>query len=72
MNTHVYITATSKFLPNSAIKNEDIEQYLGLINSKPSRVRRIVLKQNGIKSRYYALDKNQKITHERRVGISIC
>ncbi len=63
MNTHVYITATSKFLPNSAIKNEDIEQYLGLINSKPSRVRRIVLKQNGIKSRYYALDKNQKITH---------
>ncbi len=40
-----------------------MEQYLGLINSKPSRVRRIVLKQNGIKSRYYALDKNQKITH---------
>jgi len=63
MNTHVYITATSKFLPNSAIENEDMEQYLGLINSKPSRVRRIVLKQNGIKSRYYALDKNQKITH---------
>ncbi|RIJ47273.1 3-oxoacyl-ACP synthase [Maribellus luteus] len=40
-----------------------MEQYLGLINSKPSRVRRIVLKQNGIKSRYYALDKNRKITH---------
>ena len=63
MNTSVYITATGKFLPNSPIKNEDMEQYLGLINSKPSRVRRIVLKQNGIKSRYYALDKNQKITH---------
>ena len=63
MNTHVYITATSKFLPNSPVENEDMEQYLGLINSKPSRVRRIVLKQNGIKSRYYALDKNQKITH---------
>ena len=63
MNTSVYITATGKFLPNSPIKNEDMEQYLGLINSKPSRVRRIVLKQNGIKSRYYALDKNQRITH---------
>lgn len=63
MNTPIYITAISKFLPNSPVENEDMEQYLGLINSKPSRVRRIVLKQNGIKSRYYALDKNQKITH---------
>ncbi|WP_321996542.1 beta-ketoacyl-ACP synthase III [Draconibacterium orientale] len=63
MNKNVYISSVSKFLPNSPVENEDIEQYLGLINSKPSRVRRIVLKQNGIKSRYYALDKKQKITH---------
>jgi len=63
MNKNVFITSVSKFLPNSPVENEDMEQYLGLINSKPSRVRRIVLKQNGIKSRYYALDKNQKITH---------
>ena len=63
MNKNVYISSVSKFLPNSPVENEDMEQYLGLINSKPSRVRRIVLKQNGIKSRYYALDKKQKITH---------
>lgn len=63
MNTNVYITSVSKFLPNSPVDNEDMEQYLGLINSKPSRVKRIVLKQNGIKCRYYALDENQKITH---------
>lgn len=63
MNENVYITSTSKFLPNRPVQNEDIEQYLGLINSKPSRVKSIVLKQNGIKCRYYALDKNQKITH---------
>ncbi|WP_346854522.1 beta-ketoacyl-ACP synthase III [uncultured Draconibacterium sp.] len=63
MNKNVYISSISKFLPNSPVENEDMEQYLGLINSKPSRVRRIVLKQNGIKSRYYALDKKQKITH---------
>lgn len=63
MNKNVYISSVSKFLPNSPIENEDMEQYLGLINQKPSRVRRIVLKQNGIKSRYYALDKKQKITH---------
>jgi len=63
MNKNVYISSVSKFLPNSPVENEDMEQYLGLIISKPSRVRRIVLKQNGIKSRYYALDKKQKITH---------
>ncbi|WP_163324829.1 beta-ketoacyl-ACP synthase III [Draconibacterium mangrovi] len=63
MNKNVYILSVSKFLPNSPVENEDMEQYLGLINEKPSRVRRIVLKQNGIKSRYYALDKKQKITH---------
>lgn len=63
MKANVYITSVSKFLPNSPVQNDDMEKYLGLINSKPSRVRRIVLKQNGIKYRYYALDENQKITH---------
>ncbi len=63
MKANVYITSVSKFLPNSPVYNEDMEQYLGLINSKPSRTKRIVLKQNGIKSRYYALDENQKMTH---------
>ncbi|HZL11049.1 MAG TPA: StlD/DarB family beta-ketosynthase [Prolixibacteraceae bacterium] len=63
MKATVYITSVSKFLPNSPVYNEDMEQYLGLINSKPSRTKRIVLKQNGIKCRYYALDEDQKITH---------
>ena len=49
MKANVYITSVSKFLPNLPVYNEDMEQYLGLINSKPSRVKRIVLKQNGIK-----------------------
>jgi len=63
MKAKVYITSVSKFLPNSPVNNEDMEKYLGLINSKPSRTKRIVLKQNGIKCRYYALDEDQKITH---------
>ena len=63
MKATVYITSVSKFLPNSPVYNEDMEQYLGLINSKPSRTKRIVLKQNGIKCRYYALNEDQKITH---------
>jgi len=63
MNKNVYITSASKFLPNLPVSNDDMERYLGLINSKPSRTKRIVLKQNGIKCRYYALDKDQKMTH---------
>jgi len=63
MKATVYITSVSKFLPNSPVYNEDMEQYLGLINSKPSRTKRIVLKQNGIKCRYYALNEDQKMTH---------
>ena len=63
MKKNVYITSVSKFLPNLPVNNEDMERYLGLINSKPSRTKRIVLKQNGIKCRYYALNEDQKMTH---------
>lgn len=63
METDVFITATGTYLPNLPVYNDDMERYLGLINSKPSRVKRIVLRQNGIKSRYYALDENQRMTH---------
>lgn len=40
-----------------------MESYLGLIHDKASKSRRIVLRNNGIKNRYYALDKTGKATH---------
>jgi 3-oxoacyl-[acyl-carrier-protein] synthase-3 len=40
-----------------------MESYLGMVNGKPSLARRIVLSKNGIKSRYYALDKEGHVTH---------
>ena len=52
----VYITDTSAFLPNAPVDNESIENLLGLIADKPSRARRIVLRNNGIRQRYYAID----------------
>ncbi len=52
----VYITRISTFLPNSPISNEDMEQVLGYAGGKPSRSRAIILRSNGIKKRYYALD----------------
>lgn len=52
----VYITGTSAFLPNAPVGNEAIEDVLGKVAGKPSRARRIVLRNNGIRQRYYAID----------------
>ncbi len=59
----VYINNTSSFLPNEAVSNDEMENYLGLINGNPSKSRGIVLRNNGIKQRYYALTKDGKPTH---------
>lgn len=59
----VFITKTGKFLPNNPISNDEIENYLGLINGTPSKARRIVLRNNGITTRYYAMDSNGIPTH---------
>jgi 3-oxoacyl-[acyl-carrier-protein] synthase-3 len=59
----VYITKTASFLPNEPISNDEMEEYLGLINGQPSKSRRIVLRNNGIKRRFYAITKEGKATH---------
>ena len=51
------------FLPNDPVSIDEMEDYLGYINGKPSKSKKIVLRNNGIKTRYYALDKRQKATH---------
>ena len=59
----VYINKASKFFPNAPVSNEEMESYLGMVDGKPSKARRIVLSRNGIKQRYYALDKEGNVTH---------
>ncbi len=56
----VYINAVEKFLPGTPVRNDEMEDYLGKINGTNSKARPIVLRNNGIKIRYYAIDKNQK------------
>lgn len=53
-----YITRSAVCLPNAPVENDDIESVLGMIAGKPSRARRIVLRNNGIRQRYYAIDPN--------------
>jgi len=61
--SEVYITRIAKFLPNEAVDNSELEVYLGAINGKPSKSKAIVLRNNGIKSRYYALTREGVPTH---------
>jgi 3-oxoacyl-[acyl-carrier-protein] synthase III len=63
MSRPVYITDTSIFMPNEPVSCDDMELYLGYINGKPSKSKKIVLRNNGIKTRYYALTKEGKATH---------
>ncbi len=59
----VYITKVSKFLPNEPISNDEMESYLGMIDGVPSRGKGLTLRNNGIKTRYYAIDKFGNSTH---------
>lgn len=52
-----YITATSAFLPGEPVENDDMEAVLGMVGGRPSRARRLVLRNNGIRRRYYVLDR---------------
>jgi 3-oxoacyl-[acyl-carrier-protein] synthase III len=64
MSLHeVYINNTSVYFPNDPISNDDMEEYLGYINDTPSRSKAIVLRNNGIKRRFYALNKGGTATH---------
>lgn len=59
----VFITKTGKYLPNQAVSNDEMETYLGLINDTASKARRIILRNNKIVNRHYALDKDGNSTH---------
>lgn len=59
----VFINKIEGFLPGEPVANDEMEQYLGIIGGKKSRSKAIVLRNNGIKQRYYALNKNSEPTY---------
>jgi 3-oxoacyl-[acyl-carrier-protein] synthase-3 len=58
----VYITAAGAYLPGPAVGNDRMEDVLGLIDGKPSRLKKRILKSNGITARHYALDAQGRTT----------
>lgn len=60
----VFINRLAKFLPNSPVSNDEMEDYLGKIDGRSSKAKGIILRNNQIKTRYYAIDKRTgKSTH---------
>lgn len=56
MSNEVFLTRTAAFLPLEPVGNDEMEAVLGMVGGRPSRARRIVLRNNGIQSRHYVLD----------------
>lgn len=63
MERSVYITSTGAFLPGEPVPSPEMEQYLGKVSEKRSRLGRLVLRQNGIKTRHYALSREGEPLH---------
>ncbi|MCJ7764484.1 MAG: beta-ketoacyl-ACP synthase III [Thiovulaceae bacterium] len=64
MNRNVYINDIQAFLPNEAVSNNEIESVLGQVGLRPSRAKKLILRSNQIKTRYYAIDKKSgRTTH---------
>ncbi|MFZ0134465.1 MAG: beta-ketoacyl-ACP synthase III [Desulfobacterales bacterium] len=60
----VFINDIAAFLPNEPVDNDAIEDVLGRINGAASRAKRIVLRNNKIETRHYALDAaSRRLTH---------
>ena len=56
MSHQVYINNISAFLPNEAVSNDAMESLLTPVATRPSRVRKLILRSNKINSRYYAIN----------------
>ncbi len=63
MMSEVFITKAAKYLPNDPVSNDEMETFLGFINETASKARRIILRNNRIEQRYYAVDSQRKPTH---------
>ncbi len=63
-NNSVYINKIAKFLPGEVVLNDEMEQFLGYVGGDlKSKSKPLILRNNKITKRYYALDKQGKSTY---------
>jgi 3-oxoacyl-[acyl-carrier-protein] synthase III len=64
MSTTVYINSLSRFLPGEPVSNDEMEDYLGFVGGDiRSKSKSIILRNNKITNRYYAIKKDGTSTH---------
>lgn len=65
MNTsQVYINDISVYLPGNPVSNSEMEEYLGFVDGTiSSKSKPVILRNNKITNRHYALDKQGNSTH---------
>lgn len=63
MNEAVYINRIATLLPGNPIENDEMEEYLGFVGGVRSRSKSLILRNNRIKTRYYARTKEGQNTH---------
>ncbi|MET0541322.1 MAG: 3-oxoacyl-[acyl-carrier-protein] synthase III C-terminal domain-containing protein, partial [Variovorax sp.] len=53
----VYLQSAGYFMPGEPVGNDEMDAYIAPLNRMSSRIQRRILAENGIKQRYYAIDK---------------
>lgn len=53
---NVYIESTGYYLPGNPIDNDSMDAYIAPINRLSKRIKQKILAENGIQTRYYAID----------------
>jgi 3-oxoacyl-[acyl-carrier-protein] synthase-3 len=60
----VFITDIAAYLPNEPVTNDQMEALLGMVDQVPSKTRKLILRNNKIRTRHYAIDPaTGKTTH---------
>ncbi|MBS1961449.1 MAG: hypothetical protein JST04_04480 [Bdellovibrionales bacterium] len=53
---NVFIVGTGAFLPGEAVTNAELDAYIAPLNAQSSRIKSMILRENGIERRYYGID----------------
>ncbi|MFC6981279.1 beta-ketoacyl synthase N-terminal-like domain-containing protein [Microbulbifer taiwanensis] len=69
----VFITGSGSYLPGRPVDNREMEARIGLISGHSRKLKTLALRQNGIKTRHYAIDAagNYQITNAQMAANAV-
>jgi 3-oxoacyl-[acyl-carrier-protein] synthase III len=60
---NTWMLAAGAFLPGEPVGNDRIDEFIAPLNARSGRIKRRVLRDNGIESRHYAIDESGRTCH---------